>query len=204
MKPLTKWVVLVSVIMMTGTFVFPLWKITLNAPQYPEGLEMKIGSTGVSGNVDQINDLNHYIGMKKITSDEFTEFKLLPYVMGGLILLGLAAYFLNRRSVLYVWIIAILVLGIVGIIDFYHWEYLYGHQLDPKAAIKVPGMAYQPPMIGYEQLLNFLAGAFPGIGGYCIILPGVSLFSVGLYEFFSHSKYHLLKRFNKHHHALAD
>jgi len=203
MKPLTRWVVLASVIVMAGALVFPLWKITLDAPQYPEGLEMQISSTGVSGNVEQINDLNHYIGMKKITNDEFPEFSMLPYFISGLMLLGLAVYYLNSRSMLYIWIAVIIILGTVGMIDFYQWEYLYGHQLDPTAAIKVPGMAYQPPMIGYKQLLNFLAGAFPGIGGYCIIIPGMSLLAVGMYEFFSHHKFHFPVRVKRHHHALA-
>jgi hypothetical protein len=58
-----------------------------------------------------------------------------------------------------------------GLIDFYLWEYDYGHNLDPRAAIKIPGAAFQPPLIGYKQLLNFRAVSLPHIGG---VLPFLS------------------------------
>ena len=47
--------------------------------QYPEGLEMKIWLYKITGDVDKINGLNHYIGMKLIHEDEFPEFKMIPY-----------------------------------------------------------------------------------------------------------------------------
>ncbi len=58
-------------------------------------------------------------------------------------------------------------------VDFWKWEYDYGHNLDPNAAIKVPGMAYQPPLIGFKQLLNFGAFSVPDIGGWLFIAAGV-------------------------------
>lgn len=182
MKPLSRWIVLVAALMMAGALFFPLWRITLDAPQYPEGLEMQIRATGVTGNVEQINELNHYIGMRKITNNEFPEFSILPYFIGGLMLTGIAAFYFNSRRLLYAWAVMIIILGTVGMIDFYQWEYLYGHHLDPAAAIIVPGMSYQPPILGYKQLLNFLAGALPGIGGYCIILPGAAALVIAGYE----------------------
>ncbi len=51
-------------------------------------------------------------------------------------------------------------------VDFYLWEYDYGHNLDPTAAIKIPGMSYQPPLIGSKPLLNFNASSWPGPGGW--------------------------------------
>jgi copper chaperone NosL len=60
--------------------------------------------------------------------------------------------------------------------DFWRWEYNYGHNLNPDAAIIVPGMAYQPPLIGYKQLLNFGAYSMPDIGGWIFIGVGVLLF----------------------------
>jgi copper chaperone NosL len=63
-------------------------------------------------------------------------------------------------------------------VDFYRWNYEYGHNLDPNAAIVVPGMAYQPPLIGYKQLLNFGAYSIPDISGWMLIAAGVLLFII--------------------------
>src|SRR5947208_793455 len=57
----------------------PIWRIELNAPQYPEGLALNIHANGLKGNVDIINGLNHYIGMKTLHNDDFIEFTVLPY-----------------------------------------------------------------------------------------------------------------------------
>ncbi|HVW99102.1 MAG TPA: hypothetical protein VHA52_01465, partial [Candidatus Babeliaceae bacterium] len=88
----------------------------------------------------------------------------------------------NKLSWLRIWIGALLMTAVVGISDFWRWEYSYGHHLDPHAAIKIPGMSYQPPLLGYKQLLNFTAGSFPAIGGYMIILPAVLLVTISLFE----------------------
>ena len=68
-------------------------------------------------------------------------------------------------------------------VDFYRWNYEYGHNLDPNAAIKVPGMAYQPPLIGYKQLLNFGAYSIPDTGGWMLVGAGVLLFYIVFKEF---------------------
>jgi copper chaperone NosL len=75
----------------------------------------------------------------------------------------------NRKAVLAFFTFFVLFVILAGI-DFYRWNYEYGHNLDPNAAIKVPGMAYQPPLIGYKQLLNFGAYSIPDIGGWMNIL----------------------------------
>lgn len=186
MKPLSRWIILASALMMAVAIFLPIWNITLDAPQYPEGLVMQITASGVKGNVDQINELNHYIGMKPILNEEFPEFRWMPFILGTLAVLGVIIFYSRKRLLLYAWIFLILLLGIAGIADFYQWEYMYGHHLDPAAAIKIPGMAYQPPLIGYKQLLNFLAGSLPGAGGYCIILSGMAAACTGLYEFITH------------------
>jgi len=60
----------------------PLWQIELAAPQYPEGLVLKMYPNKLGGNVDVINGLNHYIGMKTLHADNFIEFTVLPYIIG--------------------------------------------------------------------------------------------------------------------------
>jgi copper chaperone NosL len=151
----------------------PFWKIQLIAPQYPEGLEMKIWTNKLSGDVDIINGLNHYIGMQKIIESEFIEFKVLPFMIIGMVLLGALAALWNRRAGLYAYFGLFVLISIAALADFYRWEYQYGHTLDPTAPIQIPGMAYQPPLIGYKQLLNFLAFSFPDVGGFLYTASGI-------------------------------
>jgi copper chaperone NosL len=67
-------------------------------------------------------------------------------------------------------------------IDFYRWEYNYGHNLDSTAPIQVPGMAYQPPLIGFKQLLNFGAYSMPAAGGWIFLAVGLALFVALFFE----------------------
>jgi copper chaperone NosL len=173
-----KWarvLVLLAAIMLAGALLFPIWKIELSAPQYPEGLELRISANGLGGNVDIVNGLNHYIGMKTLHSEDFIEFTLLPYIIGSLSLFALIAVIVNRKSVYYTYLVLFFLVAFISMGDFYRWEYEYGHNLDPNAAIKVPGMTYQPPLIGYKQLLNFGAYSIPATGGWLFISAGVLL-----------------------------
>ena len=173
-----KWprlLVVVAALLLAGAIFLPIWQIQLAAPQYPEGLILKIFANGLSGDVDIINGLNHYIGMHTLHNQDFIEFTLLPYSIGTLVLLGLITAFINKKKIYYAYIALFMLVAIISMVDFYRWEYNYGHNLDPNAAIVVPGMAYQPPLIGYKQLLNFGAYSIPDIGGYLFIGAGVIL-----------------------------
>ena len=153
----------------------PIWRIDLDAPQYPEGLRMKIHANDIRGNVDIINGLNHYIGMKTLHKEDFPEFTILPYCIGFFVILFLLVAILNRKKWFYTSFFLFVAFGILAMVDFWKWEYNYGHNLDPHAAIVVPGMAYQPPLIGFKQLLNFGAYSIPDIGGWIFISCGAIL-----------------------------
>jgi copper chaperone NosL len=153
----------------------PMWRIELAAPQYPEGLIMRIYPNKLGGNVDIINGLNHYIGMKTLHTRDFMEFTILPYLIGFFALAFALTGIIGRKKVLYFLTILFLSFAILSMVDFWRWEYNYGHNLDPNAAIIVPGMAYQPPLIGFKQLLNFGAYSIPDLGGWLFFGVGVVL-----------------------------
>jgi copper chaperone NosL len=129
----------------------------------------------IAGDVEIINGLNHYIGMQTLHAENFIEFTILPYIIGFFAVIILIAGLLGNRKFLYIVFILFVIFGIVAMIDFWRWEYDYGHNLDPNAAIIVPGMAYQPPLIGFKQLLNFGAYSIPDIGGWLFISCGALL-----------------------------
>jgi copper chaperone NosL len=165
-----------------GVLFLPIWRIELSAPQYPEGLLLKIYANKLGGNVDVVNGLNHYIGMRKLHEKDFFEFTFLPYIIGAFVVFGIAAAIVNRKRFFMIWVGGYLLFAIVAMMDFYYWEYNYGHKLDPSAPIQVPGMSYQPPLIGYKQLLNFGAWSVPGAGGWIFISAGVLLALFGWIE----------------------
>src|SRR5688572_9953312 len=74
--------------------------------------------------------------------------------------------------------------GIAALVDFYLWGYDYGHNLDPTAPIVVPGMSYQPPLIGTKQLLNFTAFSGPDIGGWIFLVAGILAFAALGFELY--------------------
>lgn len=166
----------------------PLWQIELAAPQYPEGLVLKMYPDKLGGNVDVINGLNHYIGMKTLHTDDFIEFTILPYIIGFFAAFCFLVALINRRRWLLVLLISFVLFGIIAMADFYRWNYSYGHDLDPNAAIQVPGMSYQPPLIGYKQLLNFGAYSIPDIGGWIFICVGLLLLSAIIIQFKKNKK----------------
>ena len=168
-----------AALLLLALFAFPLWRIDLLAPQYPEGIGMLIRIDDVVGLKEQdlhnINSLNHYIGMKEIHAESIPELRYMPWLVGALVVTGLLVAAWGRRRALVAWLGGFLVLGLAGLADFWRWSYDYGHDLDPDAIIKVPGMTYQPPLLGSKQLLNFTATSWPTWGG---IAAGVA-FALG-------------------------
>jgi copper chaperone NosL len=160
---------------LVAVLFLPLWRIDLDAPQYPEGLMLLIYPNKLAGNVDIINGLNHYIGMKTLHSEDFIEFTLLPYIISFFALLFIVTGIVARRKLLYVAFVLFVSFGVLAMYDFWRWEYDYGHNLNPDAAIIVPGMSYDPPLIGFKQLLNFGAYSIPDKGGWIFVSVGVIL-----------------------------
>jgi len=176
---------LAAAIFLLLMFLFPLWKITLLAPQYPDGLGMYIWINKITGSepstLQNINIMNHYIGMKAIEPNSIPELTFMPYI--NLIFAGFALLlaFIKKWQLNLIWTILAVVAGGLAIYDFYLWEYDYGHNLDTDAAIKIEGMAYQPPLFGTKQILNFTAMSYPRLGA---IFLGLSMVMGGLAVFF--------------------
>ena len=152
----------------------PLWRIDLIAPQYPEGLGLLIRANTITGvkenDLNSINGLNHYIGMREIEPAAIPELRFARPLFLALAAAGLGVAALGRRWALLGWaaVFALVLLG--GLADMAKWGYDYGHNLDPNAIIKVPGMSYQPPLIGTKQLLNFRATSWPASGGWLLTI----------------------------------
>jgi copper chaperone NosL len=159
-------------------FLFPLWKITLIVPQYPQGMGLYIWVDKIAGDtpgtIKNINILNHYIGMKPIEPDSIPELRYMKYILLGISALAFLMALFNKWQMNLAWIIILAAALIFAFYDFYLWEYDYGHNLSPSAAIKIEGMAFQPPLIGKKHILNFIAISSPHVGSIFICLSMLS------------------------------
>ena len=163
---------LLAGILMAGLFIWPMWNITLLAPQYPDGVHMhiyinKIGGA-TKGTLQNVNILNHYIGMKEITPESIPELKYMPYIVVFFMVTALIGAIIDKKWFYWTWIVLLLLTLALGLYDFYLWEYDYGHNLDPKAPMKFEGESFQPPLIGKKVIINFTAISLPHISGYML------------------------------------
>jgi copper chaperone NosL len=165
-------------ILLIPSYLFPLWTLTMFAPQYPEGLRMGIYSWKLEGghggqDVKEINVLNHYIGMKDLEPRDFTEFKWIPFVVGAVGLLILRAAVLGKLAHAVDCLVLYLYFGAFSLWSFGYKLWWYGHHLAPTAAVKVA--PFMPPMFGFKQLANFSVYSYPGLGSYALGLVVVAL-----------------------------
>ncbi|MBK6264949.1 hypothetical protein JKA74_07865 [Marivirga sp. S37H4] len=174
-------IMLASLICLGLVFFFPLWQITLEAAQFPGGLQLHIWINKVSGSekniVQNVNILNHYIGMQAIHPESIPELKYFPIITYFMLGFGVLTIWLNKTWAYLSWFILMAVLGTLGIYDFYLWLYDYGHNLDPMAPIKIEGMSFMPPLFGEKDLLNFYVKSYPHWGG---VFLGLSIIISGL------------------------
>jgi len=149
------------------SFAFPLWQISMKAPQYPDGLKMDIWSYRVVGGNDghdikEINVLNHYIGMHTITREELRDLDWIPFGIVAMALLALRAAVLgNVRTMIDLSMIAFYI-SAVAFGRFVWMLYDFGHHLDPKAPVKIE--PFMPVVVGSKQIANFLTHSMPQLG----------------------------------------
>lgn len=172
--------IIAGALMLIPTYFLPLWNMTLYSNQFLDGLELHIYSYKLEGgktpnrdDLKEINSLNHYIGMRPLVEDDFTEFKWIPFVIGGVVLLALRVVVLGKMSKLVDVFVLFSYFGAFSLWSFYHKLYLYGHELDPTAAVKV--QPFTPPMFGHSTMANFEVYSFPGTGSYFMMMVPLML-----------------------------
>jgi len=186
-----RYLILGVAVAMILVYFTPLWYIKLTAPQYRDGLSMSIWVFKITGGTEfdlqNINILNHYVGMKEIHADSFKEFKIMPYILAFMIFGAFVTFVFPRRIMVYLGLTSLLIAAVTGLYDFYYWEYDYGHNLSPDAALKIPGLNYQPPLIACKNLMNFKACSWPHVGSFILLAAGGILLYI-IYDEFKRQK----------------
>jgi hypothetical protein len=167
---------------LVATFFLPLWNLTMFAPQYPDGLRLDIYDYALRGgnrgqDLREINVLNHYIGMRDLAEADFTEFKWMPFVVGGIALLILRAVVHGTVRALVDASVVFFYFCLFSMWSFAYKLYSYGHELAPTAAVKVE--PFMPPVFGYSRIANFEVYSYPRgatyVMGLALLLLGVAL-----------------------------
>src|SRR5665213_536971 len=159
-------------ILVVATFIFPLWRIFMRAPQYPRGLSVDIYAYKIEGGHDgedlqEINDLNHYIGMTSIDRTQLSDLDWIPFALGALLLLLLRTALVGNMRSLVDLLVLSMYLGAFSMARFGYRLYVLGHNLNPQAAIKLG--PFMPALLGTKQLGNFRVSSFPMQGTLCLI-----------------------------------
>jgi hypothetical protein len=174
-KPLnlrSRLLLLAAAVVIAASFFFPLWKMHLVAPQYSDGLELYIYSYKIQGggyngqHLAEINNLNHYIGMKPIEQADFTEMELMPFVFGIIILLILRSIVFGEMANAVDLFALYCYFGVFSIGAFWYRLYTYGHNLDAHAAVHIK--PFTPMLIGVKQIANFREASYPQMGAWLL------------------------------------
>lgn len=158
---------LALIIPLAASFFFPLWRIRMEAPQYPKGLHMDIYAYKLDGgndgrDVNELNALNHYIGMHSIERSTVPELGWIPFAFGALALLTLRVAVMGRVRDLVDLSVLISYVTLFFFARFVLMLYKYGHELDPTAALTIK--PFMPVIVGTKQVANFTTQSYPLAG----------------------------------------
>ncbi|GIW73093.1 MAG: hypothetical protein KatS3mg102_2635 [Planctomycetota bacterium] len=178
-RPLAGWtrpVIALLVVPLLLSYFYPLWQIRMVAPQYPRGLYLdiysyKLEAGGGGQHIQEINTLNHYIGMKPIDRQALADLDWIPFALGVLGLLALRAAAIGSvRDLIDVTVLTVYV-SAAAFGRFVYVLYRYGHELDPKAPVRIE--PFMPAVIGKKQIANFTTWSLPQPGsGLLAIFTG--------------------------------
>lgn len=174
-KPLnatSRLLLLAAAALIAVSLFYPLWKMHLVAPQYSDGLDLyifpyKIQGGGFRGqHLAEINNLNHYIGMKPLQQADFLEMIWMPFVFGFIILMLLRSAVFGAMSNVIDLFAVYSYFGVFSIGSFWYRLYQYGHNLDPHAPVRI--QPFTPHLVGMKQIANFREFSYPQAGAYLL------------------------------------
>jgi nitrous oxidase accessory protein len=189
-RGLERWTRLLLVVAAVGLLVsprLPYWSMRLNAPQYPHGLSLVIYPHRVAGDVREIDNLNHYIGMRSIDTAAVRERRLGLPALGILAMcLVAAASWRSRWAVLLV--IPVILFPPLFLLDLYWWLRDSGLHLDPKSPLSSSVKPFIPHVLGAGKIGQFRTEAWLSSGYY------LSLFAAAAALVFGYARLRPLRR----------
>jgi hypothetical protein len=168
-----------AAVLLLASMFLPYWQMTLNAPQYPGGLTVEVYVNRMTGDVSEIDGLNHYIGMRPLGEAAQLERAVSMVAVVFLVLLVLAAIYVHSPWAALLALPAIL-WPFIFIADMYYWMRHFGLNLDPTAPLSSSIEPFVPPILGTGMVGQFETTATFQIGLWLAFLA-VGLIIAGLY-----------------------
>lgn len=157
----------------------PYWRMTLLAPQYPDGLQVQVYVNRMTGDVREIDGLNHYIGMRPLGEAAQLERSLSIIAIAVLSLLVIAAIFIHSRWAA-LFALPALLFPALFLGDLAFWLHNFGRNLDPRAPLSSAIKPFVPPLLGEGVIGQFRTVAAVDRGFYLAVLAS-GLILLGLY-----------------------
>ena len=169
-----------------GVASLPIWAVSLEAPNYPkeafpEGIPVFFHFDGYSGEVHEMNTINHYVGMDPMWVGGHFERNIGIYALLLLSLLMILFIAYDVKILSYAMLIPAS-LPILFIADYSYWLYWFGHNLHNWGAFKIK--PFMPTVFGDGKIAQFTTHSYPTIGFYLIV--AIALLS--LLAFFAKQK----------------
>jgi copper chaperone NosL len=180
LSPLSRVLIVAATLSILPGIVLPTWRITLHAPQYPQGLTLVIYPNTVSGDLSEVNLLNHYIGMQEIVPDEFPEFRFIPFFILRFFGFALLTALIGRMPIAALGWMDFVLFGTVMLYTFRHWLYEYGHNLSPDAPLKI--QPFTPALLGTTHVGQFTVTSTPALGAILMAVAGLIGPAIAIYE----------------------
>jgi hypothetical protein len=149
--------------MLVVSMMLPYWHMTLHAPQYPKGLHVTAYLNHLEGDVQEIDGLNHYIGMRPLHEAAQFERETAIMMVSVLSLLVVAAVFVHTRWAALLATPALL-FPVGFLADLWFWLNRFGQNLDPRAPLSGAIKPFTPPVLGSGFVGQFETVATPEAG----------------------------------------
>lgn len=167
-------VTLVGAALFLSSLTRPWWGMVMFAPQYPNGLFTTTTLQGMSGDVSEIDQLNHYIGMMKLDEAALLERAAAPYLVWVSAGLAVVALAVRWRWLAWALRLPLMIFPLFFLLDLKVWLWYAGNHLDPRAALSNSIKSFTPVMLGEGKIAQFrtLAWLEPG---FWFALAGAAL-----------------------------
>lgn len=155
--------------LLIGSIFLPYWGITLRAPQYPRGLKIEAYVSRLTGDVREVDGLNHYIGMMPLNDAARIERQISRYALVVVAILTVASFWFRGRWKWLV-ILPIVLFPVIFTADLFAWLYYAGHSLDPRAPLSSSIKPFTPQILGVGEIGQFSTLARFEAGFYLAVL----------------------------------
>ncbi len=163
---------ILAIALVVIAFFAPIWTIKLTAPMYGSSwVTISVYANGIEGPIDQVNIINHYVGLAPINAEGIALLKYAPALFYTLVtLLAVSIFWRNRKFQMLVFAAFVLTILLVPAVTYY-WLYTYGRGISPEAPIKIP--PFNPPILGINRIANFVTVSYFDVAYWLIVVAAI-------------------------------